>query len=226
MLAAYLDLLIAECVALPTVRAITAAPRRLSLWSAVAKYLIPVIVDDVLTSLREVLGARHFLRGGPGGLADGVFQKILRDHSIVGVFDGTTHVNLQIVASQLPAVLRGPAPDSELLPTLFRSDGDTSDWQPYGPDLRLTNDGADEITQAWPTALAQLEKLCADSGSPAHHALRATAERINQCGQQHTAPIELELLHRTREHQLFSLEPITLGESLPKNHQNPAGDTP
>jgi alkylation response protein AidB-like acyl-CoA dehydrogenase len=212
LVAAYVDLLVAECVALPTARAITAAPRRLSLWSAVAKYLVPVIVDEVLASLREVLGARHFLREGREVTADGVFQKILRDHAIVSVFDGTTHVNLQIVASQLPAVLRGPASDSDLLPALFGFGGDAPDWRPTGPDLRLTNDGADEITQAWPAALTQLEKLCADAGSAAHDTLCATAGRVERCRQEHLAAVDAEL------RQQRNLHSSAAGFALAKRH--------
>jgi alkylation response protein AidB-like acyl-CoA dehydrogenase len=200
LLSAHLDLLIAECVALSAVRAITVAPRRLSLWSAITKYLVPVIVNELLASLAEVLGARHYLRQG---LADGIFQKILRDHGIVGVFDGTTHVNLHVVASQLPSVLRcSPAEGTvePLLRRLFSLADPAPGWQLRAPDLRLTNDGLDEITQAWPLAVAAVEKICADDGSPHGDALRATVQQLDAHWRDHLATVACALRDRPTLH--------------------------
>jgi hypothetical protein len=164
LLAAYLDLLTAECVAAPTARAISLAPERLSLWSAVAKYTVPVLAEQAIAGLSAVLSARHFLRDG---VADGAFQKLVRDHAIVSVFDGTTHVNLGAVAGQLPAVLRGGVredADAVSLTDLFSRDGETPAWNPRGSRLRLTNDGLDEITQSWAEAVAAVTALCAEPG--------------------------------------------------------------
>ena len=171
LISAYLDLLIAECVALPTARAFSLAPQRLSVWSAVTKYMVPVLADQIIYSAGAVLGSRHFLRED---VADGIFQKLMRDHSIVSVFDGTTHVNLQVVASQLPSLtLPDDEPgeldteDGEQVPLgeLFSRTRQTW-WNPLRPGLRLTNGGRDEITQSWPRTAAAVTRLCAvaDSG--------------------------------------------------------------
>src|SRR4029450_9223690 len=40
---AHLDSLIPECVAMPVMRALSVAPDRLSLWSSIAKYFVPVV---------------------------------------------------------------------------------------------------------------------------------------------------------------------------------------
>lgn len=172
LMSAYLDLLIAECVALPTARAFSLAPARLSVWSAVTKYVVPVLADEIIHNAGAVLGSRHFLRED---VADGIFQKVKRDHSIVSVFDGTTHVNLQVVASQLPSLAWSQAPhaarSSDMVPMaeLFSRSEQVS-WNPRQPGLRLTNDGRDEITQSWERAAATVTRLCSDAAGGLTHA--------------------------------------------------------
>ncbi|MFB9235105.1 acyl-CoA dehydrogenase family protein [Plantactinospora siamensis] len=145
---AYLDLLIGECVAAPALRAISAAPGRLSLWSAIVKYLLPATVDAALVDLGTVLSARGWLRDS---LSARLFQKVQRDHSIAGIFEGTSHVNLAGIADQLPFVLPRPAAagDEETLAGLFDRNRPGVPWQPDGRALQLTNGGRDEITAGW-----------------------------------------------------------------------------
>lgn len=166
LLRGYLDLLIGECLALPAVRAVSVAPDRMGLWSAVVKYLVPVLAEEALAALATVLSARHYLREGTAELA---FQKLQRDHAIASVFDGTTHVNLSAVASQLPAALAArtatTGPDrAQTLRSLFSRAGSAPSWQPDGSALRLTTDGADDITAGWPEAVRQVRAL-ADAGA-------------------------------------------------------------
>src|SRR5690606_1383579 len=116
---AHLDLLIAECVAIPVTRALTVAPGRLSLWSSIVKYFVPVVGEEVVASIGTVLAARGYLREG---VAHGVFQKLQRDHAIASIFEGTTHVNLANVAGQLPYLIEPPEEtggEEELLADLF-----------------------------------------------------------------------------------------------------------
>ncbi|MGW7166702.1 acyl-CoA dehydrogenase family protein [Streptomyces sp. NPDC054884] len=165
LISAYLDILIAECVAIPTARAVSLAPERLSLWSAIAKYTVPVLTDEIIAAMSAVLGARHFLRDD---VVDGVFQKLMRDHSIVSVFEGTTHVNLHVVAGQLPSLLRDDVlRDGGEVSTagLFSRSGRAPDWSPRTSRLQLTNRGFDEITQSWAEAVATVGKLCAEEAS-------------------------------------------------------------
>lgn len=149
LVAAWLDLIVAECVAISTARAATIAPDRLSLWSSITKFLVPELVDDVLASTRHVLGARYFLR-------DGVFQKMWRDHGVVGVFEGTSQVNLHVVASQLPAVLHGTEWSEDVLAAVF-SRTEAPPWQHTAPGLRLTNAGVDDVVRGWRVAVEKLQ---------------------------------------------------------------------
>ncbi|GLZ11349.1 acyl-CoA dehydrogenase [Actinomadura sp. NBRC 104425] len=144
LLKAHLDLLVAECVALPVARALTVAPGRLSLWSSVVKYFVPVQGEEVVAGIGRVLAARGYLREG---VAHGAFQKLQRDHAIASVFEGTTHVNLANIAAQLPHLVEdggGPG-DGGLLADLFSWTHAPPAWRPDGRALRLTNEGRDEI---------------------------------------------------------------------------------
>ncbi len=94
---AYADLLVAEAVSLVATRSIHALPGEQSITSAVAKYLVPTSVHHMIARLGEVLGARAVLRNT---YAHGAFQKTDRDHRIVGIFDGSTLVNLNALINQ------------------------------------------------------------------------------------------------------------------------------
>lgn len=159
LLRSYLDLLIAECVVLPATRALSVAPSRLSLWSAVVKYLVPTLGEEVVREVGRVLGARGYLREG---VASGVFQKLQRDHAIASVFDGTTHISLFSIAAQLAPVARvadSPARGGEdVLRRLFDSSVEVPAWQPTSRALRLTNASEDDITRGWEVSAAQARR--------------------------------------------------------------------
>ncbi|MFI7234387.1 acyl-CoA dehydrogenase family protein [Streptomyces cyaneofuscatus] len=156
----HVDLLIAECTALPVARSLSIVPSRLSLWSSVVKYLVPTLGEEVVQEAARVLGARSYLREG---VASGAFQKLQRDHAIASIFEGTTHVNLHSIASQLPAVARvadRPAVGGEeVLRQLFDWSEDAPQWHPSGRALRLTNASEDEITRGWGPAAAEARRI-------------------------------------------------------------------
>lgn len=100
---AYLDLLIAEAVALGAWRGLHGVPEQMSLASAVVKLFVPTRVEQLVRDVAVVLGARHWLREHP-------FQKVLRDVSVVSLFDGSTAVNLEGIALQLSRLRRQSDP--------------------------------------------------------------------------------------------------------------------
>jgi alkylation response protein AidB-like acyl-CoA dehydrogenase len=95
---AFIDLLICECVSVSAARSIHVIPDQMSVLSAIAKYFVPTVVDNSLKNMAVLLGARHYLRQEHDA---GIYQKILRDHSIVGIFDGNTALNLDAISLQL-----------------------------------------------------------------------------------------------------------------------------
>jgi alkylation response protein AidB-like acyl-CoA dehydrogenase len=114
----YADLLAMEALSQVAARSVHLVPGELSVTSAAVKYLVPTVVDDIVTRLGALLGARSYLvEHSPHGL----FEKVERDHRIVGVFDGNTMVNLYGLVSQFRALGRNyPAvPGSEPPAGLF-----------------------------------------------------------------------------------------------------------
>jgi alkylation response protein AidB-like acyl-CoA dehydrogenase len=89
--------LVAEAVSVLATRSVHALPGELSVTSAITKAYVPLIVQDMLASLAELLGARGFLTSLPGG----GFAKLERDHRICGIFDGSTVVNRTALLNQM-----------------------------------------------------------------------------------------------------------------------------
>lgn len=99
----FADMLAAECTALAAARALDVARERMALWSAVAKYVVPLLCVQAVGAFGEVLSARAYLREGIG---DGAFQKIQRDLAITPVFEGTQLVQLDAIRAQLTSATR------------------------------------------------------------------------------------------------------------------------
>jgi len=94
---AFADMLVAECLATASARALQAMPEQMSLYSAISKYQVPSMVEACLRDLSVILGARYYLRQEH---ALGMFQKVLRDNALVSLFDGVTVVNLHAFGLQ------------------------------------------------------------------------------------------------------------------------------
>ena len=101
----FTQLLIADCTALAVIRACTAMPEKMSFWSAIIKFLIPKITEDIVEQCAVIVGARAYLRTTEWA----VFQKIRRDIQVIGLFDGSSQVNLALIAGNLlpQAAMRG-----------------------------------------------------------------------------------------------------------------------
>ncbi|MEV5986218.1 acyl-CoA dehydrogenase family protein [Streptomyces sp. NPDC052051] len=98
------DVLLHEAVALVAARAVQTQTAELGVTAAVTKYLLPTGTDQVLADLAGLLGARAFLKSGH---TYGRFQKVERDHRLVGLFDGNTLVNLNSLINQFRSLARG-----------------------------------------------------------------------------------------------------------------------
>ncbi|AXL92985.1 acyl-CoA dehydrogenase [Streptomyces sp. CB09001] len=98
------DVLLHEALGTAASRLAHTQTDEMSVTAAVTKYLLPSGTEDVLSRLTRVLGARAFLKGVH---AHGTFQKVERDHRIVGMFDGNTLVNLNSLINQFRSLVRG-----------------------------------------------------------------------------------------------------------------------
>lgn len=91
------QLLIADCVNLAIIRAGSLMPEKLSFWSAIIKFLVPKIAEDSVEQCGIIMGARGYLRTTEWAM----FQKIRRDVQVIGLFDGSSQVNLSLIAGNL-----------------------------------------------------------------------------------------------------------------------------
>jgi alkylation response protein AidB-like acyl-CoA dehydrogenase len=100
-----------EAASLAGARALHVAPEEATFWASVLKYHVPTAVERAIRELAIVLGARHYLREAH---AFGMFQKIQRDVGVLGLFDGSTLVNLYNVAMHAPVIGRAAREDVPL----------------------------------------------------------------------------------------------------------------
>ncbi|WP_256964464.1 acyl-CoA dehydrogenase family protein, partial [Streptomyces griseiscabiei] len=101
---AYAALHAAEIVSVLAARSVHTLPQEMAVISAVAKSYVPTRVDELIAACGELLGARAFLAGVH---EHGAFQKLERDHRVVGVFDGSTFVNQHVLINHFPLLARG-----------------------------------------------------------------------------------------------------------------------
>ena len=100
---AFADLLAADILVAVAARALHHTPERLNLYAAISKFAVPTLADEMMASLSIVLGTRYYLRRG---LSNGLFQKLLRDISMVNFVDGNTLVNLKVIGLQMEFAFR------------------------------------------------------------------------------------------------------------------------
>jgi alkylation response protein AidB-like acyl-CoA dehydrogenase len=178
---AFADVLLADCASTVAARALHLLPGELSVWSAMVKYFVPTTIDSVFRSLAVVLGARHYLREDHD---DGIFQKMLRDHAVVGLFDGSTAVNLAALAAQLPLILgRRSAQTGEDAARRTRNlDGVCTLASPlpsFDPSaLSLHNRGIDTLLQNMPRVIERLRDSVAGAAPEVREPLDTLASRL------------------------------------------------
>ncbi|WP_329521026.1 acyl-CoA dehydrogenase family protein [Spirillospora sp. NBC_01491] len=100
---AYASLFTAEIVSVFAARALHTAPEETSVISAVAKAYVPSRADELIMTCGELLGVRGFLTEYH---EHGAFQKLDRDHRVVGIFDGSTFVSRHALINQFPLLAR------------------------------------------------------------------------------------------------------------------------
>jgi alkylation response protein AidB-like acyl-CoA dehydrogenase len=192
----YADLLLAEAVTLVASRSIHALTGELAIVSAVTKYLVPTLVDGIIRQLATVLGARSLLVGDT--YEHGRFQKLQRDHRIVGIFDGNTLVNLHALINQFTilakqfrrgtintAGLRTATTLAEPLPSFDRD------------LLTLLPRKGSSVAQALPNAVAELCELAERGEVPASLGRRAaqigavTDELVTMMAENRPTPVNV-----------------------------------
>jgi alkylation response protein AidB-like acyl-CoA dehydrogenase len=162
----YGDLLLAEAVSLVAVRAIHGLTEELSVSSAIVKYFVPTLVHRMLSRLATVIGPRSQLVGS--AYEHGRFQKVQRDHRIVGIFDGSTVVNLHSLVNQFSCLVRGYQ-QARVDQGGLRWAAELSEPPPdFDRDrLQLVSRHGSSLVQSLPAAAGELRDLAASRQAPA-----------------------------------------------------------
>jgi alkylation response protein AidB-like acyl-CoA dehydrogenase len=100
---AWVDLLLCDSLLTASARSLHFAPSEASVHSSVVKYLVPQLLEHTLKQLSVVLGARYYLRDE---YHCGIFQRMMRDSSLISLFDGSSVVNLYSLTTQFKALSR------------------------------------------------------------------------------------------------------------------------
>jgi alkylation response protein AidB-like acyl-CoA dehydrogenase len=157
---AYLSQLIGECASIVAARGLHLYPRQYCSWSSIAKVQVTRLVDHACGQLAAILGARYYMRERHH---DGMFQKILRDGAIVSVFDGSSVICLDSLATLLPGMARSRRQ--------VRQDADYSSLYnlllplPALPfdQLDLFGRGRDAVTESLPDLIKRLQSMPDDA---------------------------------------------------------------
>lgn len=168
----FVQLLIADCTSLAVVRACSVVPGKMSFWSAIIKFLIPKIAEDIVEQCAIIIGARAYLRTTEWA----TLQKIRRDIPVIGLFDGSSQVNLALIAGNLlpQASMRGTksSPNLKKLKRIFNMNQDCPDFD--AEQLRLFTHEEDDI-------LAGLSEI---KSEPINHLVALIREEVVTLDQQ------------------------------------------
>ncbi|HBQ99660.1 acyl-CoA dehydrogenase family protein [Roseofilum sp. Belize Diploria] len=158
----FLDLLICECETIASARGFHVVPQQFSVWAAVVKYFVTIQLENMINDISVVLGSRFYMREEHDS---GIFQKVLRDNSIISVFDGSSVVNLHALLLQFRQISksRSRRNDTKMeqigqrLNTIFALDQELPKFEPE--KLELVGRGADDVLQGLEITLDQLKML-------------------------------------------------------------------
>lgn len=159
---AFLDILISDCETIGAARGFHVIPEQFSVWASVVKYFVTTQLETMINNVYVVLGSRFYMRQEHDW---GIFQKVLRDNSIISMFDGSTVVNLHALILQFRQLTkyrakRKPKVIGEIqsrLETIFSLAQPVPTFEPQ--KLELFGRGADDVLQGLEIALQQLQDL-------------------------------------------------------------------
>ncbi|MGW1294223.1 acyl-CoA dehydrogenase family protein [Streptomyces sp. NPDC002533] len=144
---AFADLLVCDCLALVATRATHLLPRESGTLGAVAKYLLPTVLNETTDDLSIVLGSEAYAPSG----SYGIFHKTARDLPMLGLGSAGASASRALLVAQLLRLPSlgdlGGAGGGEGIAQLFRpfdaglpphrvgGDGPAADRDPLDPDL-------------------------------------------------------------------------------------------
>ncbi|KAA2257573.1 acyl-CoA dehydrogenase family protein [Solihabitans fulvus] len=161
----YADLLLAEAVTVVASRGIHALTGELGVISAATKFFVPNLVEQAVKRLAKLMGSRALLVGDTH--EHGRFQKVQRDHRIVGIFDGNSVVNLHSLVNQFPLLAKSYRRGTVDAAGLTAATTLTDPLPEFDRDrLTLLARGGCSVVQALPAGVAELTALVARGEVP------------------------------------------------------------
>lgn len=207
---AFIDLLICDCVTASGLRAFHAVPEQMSVWSAAVKYFVPTAIESMMQRLSVVMGARGYMRDEH---ECGTFQRVLRDASIVSIFDGSTVVNLHALVLQFRQLARrrsGHADHESKLGRIFNLDASVEAFDPGR--LSLASRHGNEALDGFGSTLRVIK-----SRELAHGVREQDLERIVAFAEQLALEIEKhQLQFASAEFETGHLQPAKAFETARK----------
>ncbi|NEP84143.1 MAG: acyl-CoA dehydrogenase, partial [Okeania sp. SIO3B3] len=162
----FLDILIGDCETIGSARGFHVVPGQFSIWGAVVKYFVTTQLETMINNISVVLGSRFYMREEHDW---GMFQKVLRDNSIISVFDGSTVVNLHSLILQFRQLTKQRSRRNSAkmeaiksrLEIIFSLEKQLPTFEPE--KLEIVGRGADDALQGLEIALEQLKDLKTDN---------------------------------------------------------------
>ncbi|ACK64135.1 acyl-CoA dehydrogenase domain protein [Rippkaea orientalis PCC 8801] len=159
---AFLDILICDCETISSARGFHVIPEQFSVWASVVKYFVTTQLETMINNVYVVLGSRFYMREEHDS---GIFQKVLRDNSIISMFDGSTVVNLHALILQLRQLTKVRSrrtqktitETQERLEIIFSLEKSVPTFDPT--KLELFGRGMDDPLQGLEISLHHLETL-------------------------------------------------------------------
>ena len=156
------DQVLAESVMVAAAREMHHATHEMALVSSLAKFLVPSTVDRMVRDVTALLGPWAQVLGIGGA---GEFQKVARDNRVVGIFDGNSMVNLNMIVNEFGTISRpDEPPDAAALVASFRHDAAPDGW--LDPTrLRLVTRRGSRLLRALPGLVELLASGGASGGT-------------------------------------------------------------
>jgi alkylation response protein AidB-like acyl-CoA dehydrogenase len=162
------DSLVAEATAFVGARHVVELTEEMALVSALVKYVVPATVDSLFRDATGLLGARSQLIGVDGA---GRFEKATRDSRVVGIFDGNSIVNLQVIINEFPSVTKSSGDQVDLDKMLSALDA-------AAPTNGLMLERLRLMTRRGSTLMTAVPQLCAAVASGVDPPLERTVEEF------------------------------------------------
>lgn len=176
---AFADLLVLDCLVTTAARTFALLPGNADIYAAAVKYLVPMVLEEAMTNLSVVLGARYYLREGEHA----IFGKHFRDLPALSILHPDRSADEFTIVRHLPVLARALHAPAEPPAAIFEPEvalppfelgqpqprgrqGDPllASLAPYLDELRREAADGGDVAVTADLLLAELEQLVGSAG--------------------------------------------------------------